>query len=59
MSKELFSSIDIAAPAEMVWEVLVDFARSRCGTRSSHKPRADWRSVVGSRSGCSPWADQP
>lgn len=26
MSKELFSSIDIAAPAEMVWEVLVDFA---------------------------------
>jgi hypothetical protein len=26
MSKELFSSIDIAAPADMVWEVLVDFA---------------------------------
>ena len=26
MSKELFSSIDIAAPAERVWEVLVDFA---------------------------------
>jgi uncharacterized protein YndB with AHSA1/START domain len=28
MSKELFSSIDIAAPAERVWEVLVDFAAS-------------------------------
>jgi hypothetical protein len=26
MSKELVSSIDIAAPAERVWEVLVDFA---------------------------------
>jgi hypothetical protein len=26
MSKELFSSIDISAPAEKVWEVLVDFA---------------------------------
>jgi hypothetical protein len=26
MSKELLSSIDIAAPAERVWEVLVDFA---------------------------------
>jgi uncharacterized protein YndB with AHSA1/START domain len=26
MSKELVSSVDIAAPAERVWEVLVDFA---------------------------------
>jgi Polyketide cyclase / dehydrase and lipid transport len=26
MSKELVSSIDIAAPAERVWEVLIDFA---------------------------------
>jgi hypothetical protein len=26
MSKELVSSIDTAAPAERVWEVLVDFA---------------------------------
>ena len=26
MNKELVSSIDIAAPAERVWEVLVDFA---------------------------------
>jgi len=26
MSKELVSSMDIAAPAERVWEVLVDFA---------------------------------
>ena len=26
MSKELVSSIDIAAPAERVWEVLVDFS---------------------------------
>ncbi|MDF2746507.1 MAG: hypothetical protein K0S98_791 [Propionibacteriaceae bacterium] len=25
MSKELVSSIDIAAPAERVWEVMVDF----------------------------------
>jgi uncharacterized protein YndB with AHSA1/START domain len=58
MSKELVSSIDIAAPAERVWEVLVDFAAFPAWNPSSPKRRADWKLAVASRSACSPWADQ-
>jgi uncharacterized protein YndB with AHSA1/START domain len=58
MSKELISSIDIAAPAERVWEVLVDFAAFPAWKPFITHAEADWKLAVGSHSACSPWAGQ-
>jgi hypothetical protein len=49
MTKVLISSIDIAAPAPVVWDLLVDF-------KAFPAPRVRCGSVADSRSACNLWA---